>query len=559
MHTAAKESVWLTKHLKELGLPTDAPTTIHVDNQSAIKLAKNAEFHKRTKHIDVRYHYTRELIEKKMLELKYIPSEEQAADGLTKPLQKNKHMKMVSQLHMVTKPQDENNNHLTTRERSKPALQMSLFSIFLFLTISSATVTGESTWINPLLQAGFEKSPTTSAPYLATPTSATIISNPTHTNWGEWGRWEECAPGEHVIGFQLKVEPWRGNSNDDTALNGINFKCSRGNNIQSSVGEYGEWTKEKSCQNNSVAIGFDLRIEPWVKSQDDTAANNLKLICSDGDTLEGDGTTWGIWTGTQKCQSNQAMCGLQTQINNEGPDSTGLNNINVKCCPIPRRQKRSENLNQQLVLWRPSPTPITTGHQIAFIRVKMISPCIAMTSDTIHKDLTAESLLRCNEMYHQLFLNELEKFCPTERHPELILKQFKELSERKKRFISALVGILIMSMVTITAVAVAGVTQSAINSGKIADIQEEMERQGNNIRKLEDNSDMVALTVRNLQIDFDKLLQKLDAFSMDYQELKSKQVSSSYLISYVTTRLLTGKLILQEAAKIGRASCRERV
>jgi hypothetical protein len=56
----AKEAVWLRQFATELGIPQEAATDIFVDNTSAIKLAKNPEFHPRTKHIDTKYHYTRE-------------------------------------------------------------------------------------------------------------------------------------------------------------------------------------------------------------------------------------------------------------------------------------------------------------------------------------------------------------------------------------------------------------------------------------------------------------------------------------------------------------------
>ncbi|KAI0995983.1 hypothetical protein K3495_g12199 [Podosphaera aphanis] len=56
------------------------------DNQSAIALAKNPHLHERSKHIDVCYHYIRDLVEKGMLKFKYISTSEMPADGLTKPL-----------------------------------------------------------------------------------------------------------------------------------------------------------------------------------------------------------------------------------------------------------------------------------------------------------------------------------------------------------------------------------------------------------------------------------------------------------------------------------------
>lgn len=53
---ATKEAVWLRLHLKELGQPRLEPTILHCDNNSAILLANNPEFHARTKHIDTQVH-----------------------------------------------------------------------------------------------------------------------------------------------------------------------------------------------------------------------------------------------------------------------------------------------------------------------------------------------------------------------------------------------------------------------------------------------------------------------------------------------------------------------
>ncbi|CAD7077956.1 unnamed protein product [Hermetia illucens] len=61
---AAKEAIWLRKLLNDLGCLPKTSTVLRVDNQSAIRLIKNAEFHKRTKHIDIKHHYVRETVGK---------------------------------------------------------------------------------------------------------------------------------------------------------------------------------------------------------------------------------------------------------------------------------------------------------------------------------------------------------------------------------------------------------------------------------------------------------------------------------------------------------------
>ena len=59
---------------------------IHCDNQSAIALAKNDAFHQRTKHIDIRYHFIRQHVNEGRIIIKWIHTNKQQADILTKKL-----------------------------------------------------------------------------------------------------------------------------------------------------------------------------------------------------------------------------------------------------------------------------------------------------------------------------------------------------------------------------------------------------------------------------------------------------------------------------------------
>jgi hypothetical protein len=69
---AAKEAVWLHCLLTELGLDLSSPTVLHVDNQSAIAIARNPEFHDRTKHIEVRHHFLRQLVDDGQIQPTYL-------------------------------------------------------------------------------------------------------------------------------------------------------------------------------------------------------------------------------------------------------------------------------------------------------------------------------------------------------------------------------------------------------------------------------------------------------------------------------------------------------
>jgi hypothetical protein len=77
---------------------TDKPTLIYGDNQGAITLVKNPEFHARTKHIDVSTYYVRELVEDHKISLAYIQTDKILADMLTKPLRKVRYLQNVQQV-----------------------------------------------------------------------------------------------------------------------------------------------------------------------------------------------------------------------------------------------------------------------------------------------------------------------------------------------------------------------------------------------------------------------------------------------------------------------------
>ena len=66
------------------------PTVIHCDNQSCIKLSINLVFHDRSKHIDIRYDHIRYCVQRKIMLLQYIPTEDQDADILMKALTRRK-------------------------------------------------------------------------------------------------------------------------------------------------------------------------------------------------------------------------------------------------------------------------------------------------------------------------------------------------------------------------------------------------------------------------------------------------------------------------------------
>ena len=77
--------------LKDLGVSVQDSMVVNADNQGSIALAKNPVFHDRSKHIDIQYHFTRDLIKNKRISLNYVPTKEMSADLLTKALPRAQH------------------------------------------------------------------------------------------------------------------------------------------------------------------------------------------------------------------------------------------------------------------------------------------------------------------------------------------------------------------------------------------------------------------------------------------------------------------------------------
>ena len=96
---AAQETVWLRRLMEELNQDVTNPTIIFDDSQSATALAKNPQFHRKTKHIDIRYHFIRDQVEKGFVTIKYCASADMLADILTKGLQRLTHDKLSEKLN----------------------------------------------------------------------------------------------------------------------------------------------------------------------------------------------------------------------------------------------------------------------------------------------------------------------------------------------------------------------------------------------------------------------------------------------------------------------------
>ena len=100
----AKEAIWIKRILPELQLNLEGPIPIYCDNQGTIQLTRNPEQRQKTKHIDLRYHYIREQQDKGQIEIRYVESENQLADILTKALPRPRFESLREALNIVKVP-----------------------------------------------------------------------------------------------------------------------------------------------------------------------------------------------------------------------------------------------------------------------------------------------------------------------------------------------------------------------------------------------------------------------------------------------------------------------
>jgi hypothetical protein len=93
-----QELLWMSMALRELGVKQDRRIRIYIDNQAAKRLAQNAVNQERSKHIDIRYHFIRQVVASKKVELCYIDTKRNISDLLTKSTSRRVFSKLVGKM-----------------------------------------------------------------------------------------------------------------------------------------------------------------------------------------------------------------------------------------------------------------------------------------------------------------------------------------------------------------------------------------------------------------------------------------------------------------------------
>ena len=101
LSVATQEAIWLQHLQEELGVTNTGPTLIYEDNQGAISMVKNPVFHKRTRHVQIRYHFVREAVEQGTITLEYCRTDDMLADSFTKALARDQFEKLRAGIGLV--------------------------------------------------------------------------------------------------------------------------------------------------------------------------------------------------------------------------------------------------------------------------------------------------------------------------------------------------------------------------------------------------------------------------------------------------------------------------
>jgi hypothetical protein len=102
MADATAEVMWLQVVLKELCVPCSPKARLWCDNIGAKYLASNPIFHGRMKHVEIDYHFVQDRVVQKLLEVRFISTGDQLADGFTKALPHERFCEFQHNLNLLT-------------------------------------------------------------------------------------------------------------------------------------------------------------------------------------------------------------------------------------------------------------------------------------------------------------------------------------------------------------------------------------------------------------------------------------------------------------------------
>lgn len=106
LYLGAQHAAWIWHFYSQLGFPFDSPIDIYSDSEAAIAVAKAEQSHKRSKHLDVKLHATRERITNGEISVRKVPTEDNCADMFTKSLRRDLFKRHTNYIGLEALPDD---------------------------------------------------------------------------------------------------------------------------------------------------------------------------------------------------------------------------------------------------------------------------------------------------------------------------------------------------------------------------------------------------------------------------------------------------------------------
>ncbi|KAG2425893.1 hypothetical protein HYH02_014894 [Chlamydomonas schloesseri] len=163
-------------------------------------------------------------------------------------------------------------------------------------------------------------------------------------DWGEIGYCHERLPADSgtsnarpITGFSQRLEASGGSGKDDTGLNGLKVKCTNGDEVVVEKGSWGDWSSSiSSCPAGKYITAARIKIQPnQGLFTDDTAANGVEFRCSDNTVIKSGAGDYGSWSAWAACPASQYICGLQVKTQPAQGifgDDTAVNGLRFYCC-----------------------------------------------------------------------------------------------------------------------------------------------------------------------------------------------------------------------------------
>lgn len=186
-----------------------------------------------------------------------------------------------------------------------------------------------------------------------------VLTLPNAPRLGFWGSGARCPQSTFVTGARLKVMPISG-SEDNTALNAVELRCSDGQESKTIEGPDGTWSEWAECPEGQRVYGFRAKTQRRSAARDNPGLLDLELRCRKPDlsgfaklrfgsdvhpqpgmvVADGPFAVGGGWTPEMMCEPSGAVCGMQANVvrfQDEVPngDNMGIADLRVYCCAAP--------------------------------------------------------------------------------------------------------------------------------------------------------------------------------------------------------------------------------